>query len=76
MTDVFTPINTPEDFTDNLLEVIETVYEGYYSDEPRIDWHKFLERVETYALVNFGSSMDSPVVKHVKKIVKGLRTAS
>jgi hypothetical protein len=76
MTEVFTPINTPEDFTDGLIEAIETVYDGYYADEPRIDWHKFLDRVETLALVNLGSDMDSPVVKHVKKIVKALRTAS
>jgi isocitrate dehydrogenase len=73
MTEVFTPIVTLDDFTDELIRVIETVYEGYYADEPRIDWYKFLERVETYALVDLGSSMDSPVVKHIKKLVRGLR---
>jgi hypothetical protein len=73
--DTFTPITTLDDFTDALVQAIETVYEGYYADEPRIDWHRFLERVETYALVDLGSSMDSPVVKHIKKLVKGLRTA-
>lgn len=66
-------VSTAADFTEDVVTAIETVFDGYYADEPRIDWYKFLERVENYALVDFGSSMDSPAVKEVKKIVKRLR---
>jgi hypothetical protein len=68
-------INTPADFTEDVMIAIETIFDGYYADEPRIDWFNFLDRVESLALVNFGSDMDSPAVKQVKKIVKGLRNA-
>lgn len=68
-------IITPADFTEDVMIAIETIFDGYFSDEPRIDWFNFLDRVESLALVNFGSDMDSPAVKQVKKIVKGLRNA-
>ena len=68
-------INTPADFTEDVMDAIETIFDGYYADEPRIDWFNFLDRVESLALVNFGNDMDSPAVKQVKKIVKGLRNA-
>jgi hypothetical protein len=72
----FTKINTPADITQDVIDVIETIHEGYYEDEPRIDWHRFLERVEIYAGVDLGSNMDSPAIKHIKKIVKGIRDES
>jgi len=73
MTDTYRPIRTVEDITEDVVSVIETVYDGYYADEPRIDWYRFLERVETMGFYDLGSDMDSVVVKRVKKIVKGLK---
>jgi hypothetical protein len=73
MTEQYKPIRTAEDITEPLIDVIETVFEGWYADEPRIDWLAFLERVEIMGHVDFGSSMDSPAIKAVKKIVKDLR---
>lgn len=75
MSETFRDILAPSDITDDVRDVIETVFDGYYADEPRINWHEFLDRVERYALVNFGSDMDTPVIKAVKKIVKQLRNA-
>ena len=73
MSDQYRDITTVGDFTADVLAAIETVFDGYYSDEPRIDWFAFLDRVERLALVNFGSQMDSAVVKHVKQVVRQLR---
>jgi hypothetical protein len=75
MSETYREINTTADFTQDVIMAIESVFDGYYADEPRIDWFAFLDRVERLALVNFGSDMDSPVVKQVKKVVKGLRNA-
>lgn len=73
MSEQYRNIENVDDFSDDVLLAIETVFDGYYADEPRIDWFAFLDRVERLALVNFGSEMDSPVVKHVKRVVKQLR---
>jgi len=74
--DTFKTINTPEEITEDVLMVIETIYDGYYADEPRIDWHAFLDRVERMGLYNFGSDMDSPVVKAIKKYVRTLKAGN
>ena len=73
MTDTYRDIKALGDITEDVRDTIETIFDGYYSDEPRIDWYAFLDRVERMGLYNFGSDMDSPVVKEVKKIVKKLR---
>lgn len=73
MSTPYRDINNVGDITADVVSAIETVYDGYYTDELRIDWFTFLDRVERLALVNFGSQMDTAVVKQVKKIVKGLR---
>lgn len=49
-----------------LAENIESVVDGWYS-ETRIDWDDFLDRVETYAGVDLGDSMDSPLIRAIKK---------
>ena len=68
-------LSTPADITEEVITAIETIFDGYYADAPRVDWFNFLDRVESLAMVDFGSDMDSPVIKQVKKIVKELRTA-
>lgn len=73
MNEVFKEIRKVEDITEDVVAVIETVYDGYYADEPRIDWYAFLDRAERMGLYDFGSDMDSAVIKQVKKIVKELK---
>ena len=73
MTEQWRKIETVEGITEDVLAVIEMVHDGYYADEPRIDWFEFLDRVERAGLYDLGSQMDSPVVKAIKRIVKGLR---
>jgi isocitrate dehydrogenase len=69
----WTPITTADDITPELLAVVETVFEGYYADEPRIDWQQFLSRVEQYGHCDLGSSMDSPAIMAIRKYVKKIR---
>jgi isocitrate dehydrogenase len=71
--EIYRPINTPEELTEDVLMIIETIYEGYYADEKRIDWFTFLDRVERMGLYNLGSEMDSSVVKAIKKYVRKIK---
>lgn len=74
--ETYKDINTPEQLTEDVLAIIETVYDGWFADEPRIDWFAFLDRVERLGLYNLGSDMDSPVVKAIKKYVRKLKAAN
>lgn len=76
MSEIFTPIRTIDEISSDITDVIEMIFDGYYADEPRIDWHDFLNRIELTAHVDLGSDMDSPVVKEIRKIVKKLRATS
>lgn len=73
MGEQWTKITSADDITADVLAVIEMVHDGYYADEPRIDWYGFLDRVERAGMYDLGTQMDSPVVKAIKRIVKGLR---
>ena len=72
--DSFKEIRTAEDVTDDLLSLVETIYDGWYADEPRIDWHNFLDRLERIGMYDMGSQMDSPAIKAIKKYVRKLKT--
>lgn len=71
----FTQITTAADITPALTELVELVYEGWWENEPRIDWHSFLDRLELMGHFDFGSSMDSEAIKAIKKQVRKLRAA-
>lgn len=60
--------------TPQLADIVELVYEGWWEDEPRIDWHAFLDRVESFGF-DLGSDMESKVIKDIKKQVKRLRNS-
>ena len=68
----YTLITTAEDYTEQFLQACEDVYEGFFADEPRIDWEGFLDRLERYGY-DMGSSMDSPAIKVIKKYVKSIK---
>lgn len=63
------------EMTPALAEIVEMVFDGYYADEPRIDWHGFLDRVENYGF-DLGGDMNAPIIKAVKKQVTALRKNS
>lgn len=57
-----------------LKAAVESVYDGWWADQSRIDWEDFLDRVERYADVDLGSDMLSPQIKAIKRYVGKLRT--
>ena len=65
-------IETVEDCTEAFMEVCSDVHDGWFENEPRIDWDDFWNRLEKYGY-DMGSTTDSPAMKHIKKFVKTLR---
>lgn len=57
---------------DQIREDIESIHSGWYEDESRVDWTDFLDRLEDYGY-DMGESMDSPAIRRIKAIVRGIR---
>ena len=68
----YTTITTAEDCTEQFLDACADVYEGFFANEPRIDWEGFMDRLERYGY-DMGSSMDSPAIKVIKKHIKSVK---
>ena len=73
---MWTVVQTAEQVTPKVLESVEEIFDGYFSDEEKIDWHEFLQRLEVRYELDLGSSMDSQAIKQIKKHVKKLRSES
>lgn len=56
-----------------VLEATESVYDGWYANGERIDWHDFIDRVEQMSDMDLGSDMLSPTIKGIKAHVRKLR---
>lgn len=57
-----------------IMEAAESIHDGWYS-EGRIDWEDFLDRLERYADVDLGNSMDSPLIRRIKAHIRKYRNA-
>lgn len=55
-----------------IMQAAESIYDGWYSDS-RIDWENFIDRLESYTEVDFGNSMDSPLIRRVKAHIRKYR---
>ena len=73
---MWTVVQTAEQVTPKVLESVEEIFDGYFSDEEKIDWHEFLQRLEVRYELDLGSSMDSQAIKQIKKHVKKIRSES
>jgi hypothetical protein len=62
-------ITADEEF---VLSLAEQVYDGWFADNTRIDWHEFIDRLETYSDVDFGMDMDSTLIRSVKSHIRRL----
>lgn len=71
----FRALTEVEDLTEAHYELAEDISERWQEDEP-IDWEQFLSMFETQAHADLGSSMDSPVIKALKKRVRAYRRPS
>lgn len=61
---------------DSIRDEIETVYDGWYASEARIDWDAFLDRLESHADADLGTDMLSPGISRIKRIVRELRSSA
>lgn len=61
---------------EELLEAAEQVFNGWYADAERIDWEDFLDRLEAQTDVDLGTSLDSPLIRRIKKHVRDYRRLS
>ena len=67
---------TAEQVTQEVLDAVEEIFDGFFVDEPKIDWTLFLERLEVRYEFDLGSSMDSEAIKLIKKHVKKIKAES
>lgn len=57
---------------EKLFTVAESIYDGWYADA-RIDWEDFIDRLEAASNIDFGSDMDSPLIRRVKAHIRKYR---
>lgn len=55
------------------LEAAESVHDGWYADATHIDWEAFLDRLESHADIDLGNSLDSPLIRRIKKHIRAYR---
>ena len=73
---MWTVVQKAEHVTPTVLGCVEEIFDGYFADEEKIDWHEVLQRLEVTYEFDLGSSMDSEAIKQIKKHVKKLRSES
>lgn len=56
-----------------LLEAVETIYDGWYAETSRVNWHDFLDRLERHTDVDLGCNMQSPRILKIKKHIAAYR---
>lgn len=67
----YTSVTTAEQVTEEIKKAAEDIYDGWYANEPRIDWDDFLDRLDGVPLedgtqLDLGNSVVSPAVKKIK----------
>ncbi|MFF8283401.1 hypothetical protein ACF06W_11835 [Streptomyces albus] len=70
-------IRTADDVTDEVLEIVKGIVEGWYDEGP-IDWENVWDRVEKARLddgrgIDMGEDLDSPAIRKIKKEVRAWR---
>lgn len=56
-----------------LLDVAESIADGWYPDGTRMDWEDFLYRLESYTDVDLPSDMADPQIKAIQKHIRAYR---
>jgi hypothetical protein len=59
--------------TAEMLEIAESIYDGWYANEPRIDWEDFFDRMEAGSDIDLGDDMISPTIKAIQKHIRVYR---
>jgi hypothetical protein len=71
-----------DDVNDEILAFAEEVEEGWFSDEPQIDWERFWDKLEGYEVpsydgreIDMGSDIESPAMRKIKKHIRAYRNS-
>lgn len=56
-----------------LTQAAEEIFNGWHSNEKRINWSDFLDRVEAQTGQDLGSDMNSPLIKEIKAHIRAYR---
>ncbi|GGM27585.1 hypothetical protein GCM10011608_10500 [Micromonospora sonchi] len=78
MSDKWTTVTEADQVTEEILNIAESIFDGWYADSSRIDWDDFLERMEKIPLdddttLDLGSDMGSPAIKKIKAHIRNYR---
>lgn len=73
-------VEESEDVTVEILDAAESIFDGWYADEPRIDWEDFLDRLDGIPLedgstVDLSGDMMSPAIKVIKSHIRKYRNS-
>lgn len=62
-----------EEFTPEMAEMAESIFDGWYADSGRVDWQDFIDRLERMSGVDFGTDMGGPLIRSVQKHIRAYR---
>lgn len=73
-------LTTREDVSEEVLQVAEDIFDGWFSDAARIDWEDFLDRMDGTHLdghenreLDLGGDLDSPAIRAIKRHINRIR---
>jgi len=76
----YVTLTSKEDVSEEVLRVAEDIFDGWFSDEARIDWEDFLDRMDGTHLdghggreLDLGSQADSPAIRKIKAHINRIR---
>lgn len=78
MTDNFTTVVDREQLTEEILDAAVEVYVGWFSDQERIDWSEFIDRLDGSPLddgtmLDLGCDLTSGAITAIKEHIRRYR---
>jgi phage terminase large subunit len=56
-----------------ILQAAENIYDGWFAESNRVDWHEFIDRLENQTGEDLGQSMISDQIVSIKKHISKYR---
>lgn len=74
----YTTVFDAADVTTEILEIAESIYDGWYADGHTIDWLDFLDRLDGSTLadestLDLGSDLSSPAAVKIRRHIQAYR---
>lgn len=78
MDKTYTTVTQAEEVTEELLEMVEGVTDGWYLDKP-VDWEDVWERMDgtplnDHTLLDLGGETDTPAMRKMQRHVRKIRS--